>query len=197
MIDRAALRAVAAAAICLGFMTMTASGQAASDRASTGDPAAVGQIKELLRKYEVSIDNIDLSLANQIWSHVPEVILIQPRGTERGLSAIEKNFYEQAMGNTFSQRQLLIESPAIHVYGDRHGASLHGRFTRPPATGQEDDNPGARISGLPQGEWNVARRMRPLLWFAGDRRTQGLLNSTSHGREVRISDKWKTSAPNP
>lgn len=66
MIDRAASRAVAAAAICLGFMTMTASGQSASDRASTGDPAAVRQIKELLRKYEVPIDNIDLSLANQI-----------------------------------------------------------------------------------------------------------------------------------
>lgn len=125
MIDRAASRAVVAAAICLGFMTMTASGQAASDRAGTGDPAAVGQIKELLRKYEVSIDNIDLGLANQIWSHAPEVILIEPRGTERGLSVIEKNFYQQAMGSTFSQRQLLIESPAIHVYGD----TAWGEFT--------------------------------------------------------------------
>ncbi|MEO8727403.1 MAG: nuclear transport factor 2 family protein, partial [Acidobacteriaceae bacterium] len=88
-------------------------------------PAAIGQIKELLRKYEVSIDNIDLNLANQIWSHAPEVILIEPRGTERGLSAIEKKFYEQTMGSTFSQRKLLIESPAIHVYGD----TAWGEFT--------------------------------------------------------------------
>ncbi len=109
----------------LRFMTMAASGQAASDRASTGEPAAVGQIKELLRKYEVSIDNIDLNLANQVWSHTPEVIFIDPRGTERGLRAIEKTFYEETMGNTFFQRQLLIESPAIHVYGD----AAWGEFT--------------------------------------------------------------------
>lgn len=59
MMTRATLLAVAAAAICFGFITMVASGQAASDRASTGDPATVEQIKELLRKYEVSINNID------------------------------------------------------------------------------------------------------------------------------------------
>lgn len=123
--NRATSWVVAAAVICLGFMTPAASSQAASDRASTGDPAAIGQIKEMLRKYEVSIDKIDLNLANQIWSHAPEVILIQPRGTERGLSSIEKDFYEQAMGHTFTQRQLLIESPAIHVYGD----TAWGEFT--------------------------------------------------------------------
>ncbi len=102
----------------LGFASL-------SDRASAGDLATVGKIKELLEKYEVSIDKIDLNLANQVWSHSPEVIFIEPRGTERGLSAIEETFYEQTMGDTFSQRQLLIESPAIHVYGN----TAWGEFT--------------------------------------------------------------------
>lgn len=124
MSSRATLRIVTAAVIYLGFMTMAARGQAGG-RASTGDAAAIGQIKELLRRYEVSINNIDLNLANQIWSHAPEVIFIEPRGTERGLSAIKEIFYKQTMGDTFSQRQLLIESPAIHVYG----STAWGEFT--------------------------------------------------------------------
>lgn len=125
IITRATSRALAAAAICLSLMTKAASGQAESDRVSNGDPAAVGQIQELLRKYAASVDNLDLNLANQIWSHAPEVILIHPRGTERGLSAIEENFYTQTMGKTFSQRQLLLERPTIHVYGD----TAWGEFT--------------------------------------------------------------------
>ena len=125
MIGRATSRAVAAAVICLGFMTLTANAQMASDRTSTGDPTAVAQIKVLLREYEVAVDKIDLNLVDQIWSHAPEVIFIEPRGTERGLGAIKKKFYEQTMGNTFSQRQLLIENPAIHVYGD----TAWGEFT--------------------------------------------------------------------
>ena len=117
-ITRATSWAVSAAAICLSLITKAASGQTGSDRASTGDPAAVGQIQELLKKYATSVDNLDLNLANQIWSHAPEAILIHPRGTERGLSAIEENFYAQTMGKTFSQRQLLLEHPTTHVYGD-------------------------------------------------------------------------------
>lgn len=67
MMIRAALRAVTVGAISLGLLMMTASGQTASDRASTGDTAAVSKTK-LLRKYEVSINSTDLNLANQIWS---------------------------------------------------------------------------------------------------------------------------------
>lgn len=106
-------------------MTKAASGQAAGDRASTGDPAAVAQIQKLLTEYAVSVDKLDLKLADRIWSHAPETILIHPRGTERGLSSIEKNFYAQSMGKTFSQRQLLIERPTIHAYGD----TAWGEFT--------------------------------------------------------------------
>lgn len=53
------------------------------------------------------------------------MIFIQPRGTERGLSAIGKNLLRRDHGNSFFQRQLLIESPAIHVYGD----TAWGEFT--------------------------------------------------------------------
>lgn len=106
-------------------MTVAANAQTPNDRASTGDPAAVAQIKVLLKKYGVAVDKFDLNLVDQIWFHAAEVIFIKPRGTERGLGAIKKTFYEQTIGNTFSQRQLVIENPAIHVYGD----TAWGEFT--------------------------------------------------------------------
>lgn len=124
MLKDAKSQVVVAAVICLGFMTTAAGSQVASDGVSTGNPTAVAQIKELLKKYEISVDNIDLNLASRIWAHSPYVIFIQPRGTDRGFSAI-KNFYVQDMEGMFSKRQLLIERPSIHVYGD----TAWGEFT--------------------------------------------------------------------
>jgi len=84
---------------------------------STGDTASVQQIHQLIADYKRAVDSLDLDPARKIWSSGPEVTFIHPRGTERGLEQILKNFYGGAMA-TFSKRELLPDEAAIHVYGD-------------------------------------------------------------------------------
>lgn len=85
---------------------------------SSGNAASVSQIKDLLQRYATSIDQADVTLASDIWSHNSEVSFIYPLGTEVGYDNITLNVYQHLMGGYFSKRQLLIHNPAIHVYED-------------------------------------------------------------------------------
>lgn len=76
------------------------------------------QIRYLLQRYATSIDQADVTLASDIWSHESEVSFIHPLGTEIGYDNITSNVYRRLMGGYFSKRQLLIHNPSIHVYGD-------------------------------------------------------------------------------
>ena len=87
------------------------SGKAASE-------TSVLQIKDLLQRYATSIDQANVALASNIWSHDSEVSFIYPLGTEVGYDNITLNVYQRLMGGYFSKRQLLIHNPTIHVYED-------------------------------------------------------------------------------
>ena len=84
---------------------------------STGDPAAIQQIQQVIKDYVQSVDNLDLDLARKLWSGETGVTFIHPRGTEHGLEEVLQNFYGRTMG-TFSRRQLLPDKADIHVYND-------------------------------------------------------------------------------
>lgn len=84
-------------------------------------------LHELLANYAKSIDTLDLQLADRIWSHAPEVSFIHPRGTEKGFDQIVNNFYKTTMG-TFSERELILENPAVHVYGDSGWSEMTWTF---------------------------------------------------------------------
>jgi hypothetical protein len=84
-------------------------------------------LHQLLDNYTKSIDTLDLALADRIWSHAPEVSFIHPRGTEKGFDHIIKNFYKATMG-TFSERELLLENPVVHVYGDSAWSEMTWTF---------------------------------------------------------------------
>jgi hypothetical protein len=58
----------------------------------------------------VCIDAADLVLADKIWSHAPEVIFIDPRGTERGLQEVKDTFIRKTMDETFSTQELTLET---------------------------------------------------------------------------------------
>jgi ketosteroid isomerase-like protein len=81
----------------------------------------------LLKNYANSVDTLDLQLAGQVWSHAPEVVFIHPRGTEVGFAQIMENFYSKTMG-TFSERELILESPVLHVYGDTAWSQMTWTF---------------------------------------------------------------------
>ncbi len=108
---------------CMVVMLLTAAAltcgaQAASQPvAPADDAAAVQQIQAVIDDYKKAVDKLDLSVVRRIWSSGPEVTFIHPHGTEYGLDQIIEDVYGKAMG-AYSKRELLPESPQIHVYGD-------------------------------------------------------------------------------
>jgi ketosteroid isomerase-like protein len=94
--------------------------------ATTPDGAA---IRTLIAAYAKSVDTVDTNLAATIWADTPDVSFIYPRGHERGWGAIKVGVYEQAMGQTFSERRLAVKDIAIHCYGDSAWAEFYWDFT--------------------------------------------------------------------
>lgn len=94
---------------------------------NTGDTAEIRSIQQLQKRYVESIDKADTALVDEVWSHSPDVIFIEPLGTERGLSQVEA-FVRDTFGKTFSKRDLQLESPSIHVDGDSAWSEMTWTF---------------------------------------------------------------------
>ena len=104
---------------------------------NTGNPSDIEQIQQLQKRYVASIDGADLALVDQVWSHSPEIIFVEPLGTERGLLQIE-GFVRDTFGKIFSRRDLQLEHPSIHVYGDTAWSEMTWTFH---ATIREGEKP--------------------------------------------------------
>jgi ketosteroid isomerase-like protein len=85
-------------------------------------------IRSLIATYAKSVDAADTTLASTVWASTPDVSFIHPRGHERGWTAIKTNFYEQTMGQSFSQRKLSVKEPAISIYGETAWAEFYWDF---------------------------------------------------------------------
>ncbi|MGB8847004.1 MAG: nuclear transport factor 2 family protein [Terracidiphilus sp.] len=86
------------------------------------------QIRAILQKYAISVNNADVALASEIWSHDPDVTFIHPLGTEHGFKQIADDVYIGIMGNMFSKRELVLPDPVIHVYGDASWSEMTWTF---------------------------------------------------------------------
>jgi ketosteroid isomerase-like protein len=86
------------------------------------------QIRSVLQRYAISIDNADVSLASEIWSQDPGVTFIFPLGTEHGFKQIADHVYVGIMGNMFSRRELLLHDPIVHVYDDAAWSEMTWTF---------------------------------------------------------------------
>ncbi len=93
-----------------------------------GTASDEGQISAVLQKYALSIDNADVALASEIWSHDPSATFIHPLGTEYGFKQIADDVYVGIMGNMFSKRELVLHDPVIHVYGDAAWSEMTWTF---------------------------------------------------------------------
>ena len=94
---------------------------------NTGKVADIEQIQQLQKRYVASIDGADLALVDHVWSHSPDVIFVEPLGTERGLLQVER-FVRDTFGKMFSRRDLQLENPSIHVYGDTAWSEMTSTF---------------------------------------------------------------------
>jgi ketosteroid isomerase-like protein len=109
----------------LGGAITAAAGSPAATAASGSDEAG---IRSLIARYARSVDDADTTLASTIWATTPDVSFIHPRGHERGWNAIKTRFYEQTMGQTFSERHLTVKELAIHCYGEGAWAEFYWDF---------------------------------------------------------------------
>lgn len=94
---------------------------------NTGNHAEIQQIQQLQKRYVASIDEANVALVDGVWSHSPNVIFVEPLGTERGLSEVQA-FVRDTFGKTFSKRDLQLESPSIHVDGDSAWSEMTWTF---------------------------------------------------------------------
>ena len=85
-------------------------------------------IRSLIATYAKSVDAADTTLASTVWATTPDVSFIHPRGHERGWNAIKAQFYEQTMGQMFSERKLTVKDLAIHCYGQSAWAEFYWDF---------------------------------------------------------------------
>jgi ketosteroid isomerase-like protein len=114
-----------AAVWLLGSALCAAAEPQASPAVPGSDEAA---IQTLIAAYARSIDTVDTSLASTIWADIPDVSFIHPRGHQHGWQSIKAGVYEQAMGQTFSERRLTVKDAAIHCHGDSAWAEFYWDF---------------------------------------------------------------------
>jgi ketosteroid isomerase-like protein len=86
------------------------------------------QIRSVLQRYAISIDDADVSLAAEIWSQDPGVTFIYPLGTEHGFKQIADHVYIGIMGGMFSKRELILHDPIVHVYDDAAWSEMTWTF---------------------------------------------------------------------
>jgi ketosteroid isomerase-like protein len=104
------------------------SGGAGATAGMSGSDADSDAIRGIIAKYAKAVDDADTNLASQIWSHSADVSFVYPLGREKGIEQILRNIYEQAMGDTFSERELNIHDVSIHVYGEAAWAEFDWDF---------------------------------------------------------------------
>jgi hypothetical protein len=122
---------------------------------TAGDTEA---LQTLQKRYVETIRTADAESAAKIFSHSPETIFINPRGTERGLKEIQDGFIDKTMGQTFTKRELILENPIIHVYGEAawsemtwtFHATLRGNGKEITTRGRE-----TQIYHKENGEWHI------------------------------------------
>lgn len=90
--------------------------------------ADVESLRQLIAQYATAVDEASTERAEQIWSHATDVSFIFPLGEAHGLEEIEQKVYRDAMGGLFSERDLKIAEPAIHVDGEMAWSEFHWRF---------------------------------------------------------------------
>lgn len=137
------------AATCLAVFGASAHGQTVSSDEQ--------QLRTLLAEYAQSVDSLDLSLADRIWSHDGDVVFIHPRGTEIGFAQIIENFYKKTMG-MLSERELVLENPVVHVYGDAGWSEMTWTFhATVKETGQKITTTGreTQIYHRENGVWRI------------------------------------------
>jgi ketosteroid isomerase-like protein len=86
------------------------------------------QISELIDKYVKTINDDDLDLVEEIWSHEDYASFIGPSGRYAGYESIRDDFVHGVFGVNFKTRNLQKEELLIHVNGESAWAEFSWKF---------------------------------------------------------------------
>ena len=73
--------------------------------------------QDVLDRYVMSVNDLDLDLAEKLWSQTEDVSFIHPRGHQKGWEDIKNSFYLGAMGG-FSKRSLRLKDVSVRILSD-------------------------------------------------------------------------------
>ena len=90
--------------------------------------AEKAEISKIIDAYCKTINDDDLELVNEIWSHGDEVSFIGPSGRYSTYNEIRDNFVHGVFGVNFTKRNLQKEELSITVYGDAAWAEFNWVF---------------------------------------------------------------------
>lgn len=114
------------------------------------------QVRTLQSQYVEAVDKLDFALVDAIWSHDPAVSFIHPRGSAVGFEQIRDGFYRDTMG-LFDQRDLHLENPSLHIYGDSGWSEMTWTFHATLKNGQKITTTGreTQIYHKENGSWRI------------------------------------------
>ena|SRR5216110_335160 len=94
------------------------------------------QIRHLLDTYLESIRKADVTLASNVWSHRPDVVVVMPLGRFQGWDSVQRDLYVNFLQKGFLERDLQPGNVHIQVNGNSAWAVFDWTFTGKLANGQ-------------------------------------------------------------
>jgi ketosteroid isomerase-like protein len=116
-------------------------------------------VQKVFDKYIQSVKSADVTLASDIWSHGPDIVVVTPFGRFKGWDSVQKDLYIDFLQKLFSERSLQPANVAIGVAGDAAWLTFDWTFTGKMADGQPITSKGWEshvYQRTPQG-WRIVQ----------------------------------------
>jgi ketosteroid isomerase-like protein len=116
-------------------------------------------VQKVFEKYLQSVKSADVTLAADIWSHGPDIVVVTPFGRFKGWDGVQKDLYIDFLQKLFSERSLQPANVAIGVAGDAAWLTFDWTFTGKMADGQSITSKGWEshvYQRTPQG-WRIVQ----------------------------------------
>ena len=119
--------------------------------------AEKAEISKIIDAYCKTINDDDLELVNEIWSHGDEVSFIGPSGRYSTYNEIRDNFVHGVFGVNFTKRNLQKEELSITVYGDAAWAEFNWVFDATRNDGSPHNTKGreSQFFHKENGQWKL------------------------------------------
>jgi len=93
-------------------------------------------VQQVYAQYLQSVNNADLTLAGQIWSHAADLVVVTPFGRFQGWDSVRSDIYINFLQKGFSERKLEGTNVAVRVSGNNAWLVYDWTFTGKMADGQ-------------------------------------------------------------